>query len=267
MSVKVQIGRKRAGGRRLQAEAGGSQPARPLISVITVTLNAAATLERTIRSVIEQSFDNIEYLIVDGGSTDATLEILSRYDARIDYWISEPDRGIYDAMNKAVGLARGQWLYFLGADDILLDCLSRVAPLLIDSRCLYYGDVYMPVRHRLYRGCFSRLKLAWTNICQQAIFYPRGAFQHDGFNLTYPLQADWEFNMRCQRAGTFRFSYIPILVAIFNDRSGRTAITADERFNADYPVLLQTNFAFPIALGLTAVVVLGRILRRMGLSW
>jgi glycosyltransferase involved in cell wall biosynthesis len=89
----------------------------PLVTVITVTFNAQATLEATIRSVIEQTYDNIEYIVVDGGSHDDTIAIIKRYEFAIDLWISESDKGLYDAMNKGIRQAGGDWLNFLNAGD------------------------------------------------------------------------------------------------------------------------------------------------------
>jgi glycosyltransferase involved in cell wall biosynthesis len=89
----------------------------PLVTVITVTFNAQAMLEATIRSVIEQTYDNIEYIVVDGGSQDDTVAILKGYEFAIDLWFSEPDRGIYDAMNKGILHASGDWLNFLNTGD------------------------------------------------------------------------------------------------------------------------------------------------------
>src|SRR6478609_6660381 len=116
-------------------------PARPTVSVITVVLNGAETLERALQSVLEQDFDDVEYVVIDGGSTDGSIEIIRKYEARIGYWRSEPDKGLYDAMNKAVQAARGRWLLFLGADDVLVGRLSEIVPHLTDERTVYYGDV------------------------------------------------------------------------------------------------------------------------------
>jgi glycosyltransferase involved in cell wall biosynthesis len=93
----------------------------PLLTIITVVFNAAAELEATIESVSSHRADGIEFLVVDGKSTDGTLEILHAHDADISYWVSEADRGIYDAFNKAVRLAHGEWVLFLGAGDLLFD--------------------------------------------------------------------------------------------------------------------------------------------------
>ena len=87
------------------------------ITVITVCHNAAKTLEKTIKSVLNQTYPNIEYIIIDGGSTDDTVDIIKRYADRLAYWISEPDKGIYDAMNKGIEVATGEWINFMNAGD------------------------------------------------------------------------------------------------------------------------------------------------------
>lgn len=94
---------------------------KPLVSIISVIFNGEKDLEQSINSVINQSYDNIEYVIIDGGSTDNTINIIHKYNEAIDYWISEKDAGIYDAMNKGIAASSGEWLYFLGVDDLLFD--------------------------------------------------------------------------------------------------------------------------------------------------
>lgn len=117
---------------------------KPLITVITVTYNAVSYLEETILSVINQSYANIEYIIIDGNSTDGTLDIIKKYDDKISYWISEPDNGIYDAMNKGIEIATGDWINFMNAGDVF--CKKTVIADIFDSSYNYdkvdviYGD-------------------------------------------------------------------------------------------------------------------------------
>lgn len=95
------------------------QVSTPHISIITVTYNAAFLLEKTIRSIIKQSYTSIEYILVDGGSKDGTIDIIRRYESKISKWISEPDKGIYDAMNKGLIMATGEYVWFVNAGDEL----------------------------------------------------------------------------------------------------------------------------------------------------
>lgn len=88
------------------------------ISVITVAYNACDVLEQTILSVIGQNYDNLEYIVIDGGSTDGSVDIIKKYDDKITYWVSEPDKGIYDAMNKGVAVSTGEWVNFMNAGDV-----------------------------------------------------------------------------------------------------------------------------------------------------
>jgi glycosyltransferase involved in cell wall biosynthesis len=110
-------GARSEGGLRIHGGEKISTPDKPLMTVITVVFNGAATLEHTIRSVIGQNYGNVEHIIIDGGSTDATLDILRKYDHNIDYWVSEKDAGIYDAMNKGIAQARGEYIGMLNSDD------------------------------------------------------------------------------------------------------------------------------------------------------
>lgn len=118
---------KSEGGLRLQGVSKTSETGKPLITVITVVFNGAATMEKAIQGVLGQTYDNVEYIIVDGGSSDGTLDILKKHERAIDYWVSEPDGGIYDAINKAIGLSSGDYYVVVGSDDELFpDGLQQV---------------------------------------------------------------------------------------------------------------------------------------------
>ena len=109
--------RKGEGGLRKRGLFKSALPSKPLITVITVVFNGEETLEETIASVINQSYDNVEYIIIDGESTDKTLDIIQKYDGVIDYWVSEKDKGIYDAMNKGLSLFLGDYVIHINAGD------------------------------------------------------------------------------------------------------------------------------------------------------
>jgi len=133
--------RKAKGGLRTQGYFKHTQADKPLISVITVVFNGAEYLEQTINSVIGQTYDNVEYIVIDGGSTDGTLDIIKKYEGQVDYWVSERDEGIYDAMNKGISIASGRWINFMNAGDwfIKKDIISLIKFLDINAD-LIYGD-------------------------------------------------------------------------------------------------------------------------------
>lgn len=192
---------------------------KPLISIITVVYNGAATLEATIRSVRDQTWKNIEYIIVDGGSTDGTLALVEKYRDFVTKWVSEPDKGVYDAMNKGIRMATGDWLYFLGSDDLLHDpgVLTRLFDGPFEGNCdLLYGNVKSPAYKGLYDGVFTLEKLLSKNISHQAAFYRKELFQRLGdYDLRYRLHADWDFNLRCFMDKEVRAEYADVLVAEF----------------------------------------------------
>lgn len=109
--------RKGEGGLRTKGYFKTSFEDKPLITVITVVYNGEKYIEETIQSVINQTYDNVEYIIIDGGSTDGTLDIIRKYENAIDYWVSEKDRGIYDAMNKGISCATGEWVALINSGD------------------------------------------------------------------------------------------------------------------------------------------------------
>lgn len=191
----------------------------PTVSIITVVYNGAATLEQTIRSVETQTFMDREYIIVDGGSRDGTLEIIKKYADRVDSsWVSEPDKGIYDAMNKGIRMARGEWLFFLGSDDTFLNdgVLTDFFATDLQGIDLAYGDVYSKDFKGRYDGEFTLEKLLSRNLSHQAAFYRRSLFHRLGdYDLRYRGHADWEFNLRCFSDPGVRTKYTGVLTASF----------------------------------------------------
>lgn len=216
---------------------------RPMVSVITVVFNGETTLEDTIKSIITQDYDSFEYLVIDGGSQDRTLDIIQKYEQHLDYWISEPDSGIYDAMNKGIDLAKGRWIYFIGADDVLISntVLSQVFQQKRRGDLLY-GNVLWGDTGKVYDGPFTLSKLQDGNICQQAIFYRRSLLYRMGkFDTKYRYLADWVFNMRAFAKWYVKANYINIIVARYA-LSGLSNHEVDVAFLADRESLFRKIF-------------------------
>ncbi len=235
----------------------------PRISVVIPTRNSDGTLAAAIDSVLQHGEGEVELLLCDACSTDRTLEVIEGYGSRIAWWVSEPDRGIYDAMNKAVAHARGSWLYFLGSDDQVRPEFAQALSCLLDPSTLYYGDVWLSGSRRSYGQAFGARDLARTNICHQAIFYPRIAFEDRGYDLKYPLLADWAFNMACWTDPRIRFDYLGLCIAQFNDASGLSSTRNDVAFIADYPRLLRQHFRLRDCWWPLSVSLLSRTMRRL----
>ena len=190
----------------------------PLISIITVSFNCAKTIEETILSVINQSYTSIEYIIIDGKSTDGTIEIIKKYADRISFWVSEKDDGIYDAMNKGLRKANGDFVLFLGGDDHLISfhVLQDIVPQLQPKRvCVYHGDVYRCVSKDLYGGKYNRYKLAIKNIPHQALFYPKVIYKNYNYDVKYSLFADYQYNIML--FSKIPFEYLNQTITWFND--------------------------------------------------
>ena len=217
----------------------------PLFTLITASYNSGEKLLPTLESVRRQQA-GLEYILVDGGSTDGSLDLIKAASAqdpsRIRY-ISEPDRNVYDALNKGIRLATGRYLYFLGAGDTLEPgVLERVAPLVPShDRAFIYGDV--TYRGRAYGGVYDRLRLLDTNICHQAIFYGREIFALCGsYDITYRCFADWEFNLRCFGNRDVIKQHIDLLIGHFED--GGISGQGDPAFERDKARLIRRSLGW-----------------------
>lgn len=208
-----------------KAENGGhlNGPAVAL-SVITVCRNAAAHLSRTIASVASQTERNqFEYLIVDGASTDATADLIRSAAAagQVDRWISEPDNGIYDAMNKAAGLAKGEFILFMNSADLFetIDAIEKMLHYFpkttTDGPDLLYGDCIMvyPDGSPVYDTARMPDQLRHRMICShQSLFARRSLLLAQPFNTAYPICADYDFMLAMWLNGA-RFLHAPLPVA------------------------------------------------------
>ena len=178
----------------------------PLISIITIVYNGDKFLERTIQSIIKQSYNRIEYIIIDGNSNDKTLEIINNYAHNITFWQSEPDKGLYDAMNKGIKAAKGEYLLFINAGDELFDegTIKKIVHSASDLPDIYYGETLMVNENYLPIGTRSEvtphklpLRLKWQDmaygmvVCHQSILVKRTIADFYNTNHPYCADIDW----------------------------------------------------------------------------
>ena len=194
----------------------------PLISIVTAVRNARATVGDTIASVRDQTFRHREHIVVDGASTDGTLDIIRAHGAALAGWSSEPDAGIADAMNKGLARARGRYVLFLHADDYLTDpdALARAAPALASGADIYAFDILFEgaagtVRRRP-RGRSWRLMFK-TQFWHQGTLCRRDLFERiGGFDRRYAIAMDYEFFLRAVRLGA-SVERVPEVLAVMRD--------------------------------------------------
>ena len=211
----------------------------PQISVAIVTYNCISTLSEAIDSVLDQDYDNVELVIVDGASDDGTVELIRSKKGPIK-WISEKDKGIYDAMNKALNMASGDFLIFLGSDDhfITNNTLSKVVSYITDTTYIYYGNVLRSQTIDVYCKKFNKFKLASKNICHQSIFYPRTIYKKYQYKIDYRLNADYYYNLNLW--GDCHFVYVPVVVSYYS-QNGESSNAIDKTFEKDKGRIVFSN--------------------------
>ncbi len=191
---------------------------KPLISVITVVRNREKVIERSIKSVLGQTFTDYEYLMKDGDSTDKTVRKIAKYANSITYFESSPDKSLYDAMNIATQHATGEWVYYLQSDDQLIesDVLEKVAPYLMRSKAhVVYGTAIMEFDWGVIKTLPAKsIKTMWEHMpfCHQAVFMRAEVAKQFPFDLAYKSAADYDLFYKLYSLG-YIFEKMPITVA------------------------------------------------------
>jgi glycosyltransferase involved in cell wall biosynthesis len=192
----------------------------PLISIITVVRNGVSTLEQTILSVINQTYKNIEYIIIDGGSTDGTVDIIKKYENHLACWVSEPDKGIYDAMNKGIDKATGEWINFMNSGDwfysksVLTDIFNNKETVHSD---VIYGSYYSNIYGKSKITHIKHSKI--NNIKKKMPFCHQTAFTKSNiityFDTRLKISADYDFFYKLYNNG-YQFEETDIDVAFYD---------------------------------------------------
>lgn len=202
------------------------------VSIVTVVYNGAATLERTIRSVLEQDHPFIEYIIMDGGSTDGTVDIIRRYADRLGHWESAPDKGIYDAMNKGIARCTGDLVGLINADDWYEPgVIGRVVreSLMHPHVPIFHGDinlVFPDGQRKLKRAKRSAFLLKyWELVFNHPSYFVRREFYEDHpYSLDFPVNSDHHWTLKAYYEDPANFHYIPEPIANFSIGGASTVI-------------------------------------------
>lgn len=198
----------------------------PKISIVTTVYNGERYLEQTIQSVIEQDYPNIEYIIIDGGSKDKTVDIIKKYSDKISFWVSEPDKGIYDGMNKGVARATGEWILFRNCGDFFAstDSISKVFDGTdYSGEDILYGKL-ISWDSIGYRIIDKHLEdnigfVGYMPIPHPSTFVKTAIHKRMPFDIKYKLAADHDFFWKCVKQG-LKFKYIPVFVSLFEAEDG-----------------------------------------------
>ena len=259
------------------------------ISIITVCYNAERTIEQTICSVLKQSYPHIEYIIIDGGSTDHTMDIVGRYRSEIATVISESDNGIYDAMNKGVCVATGDYVQFLGADDCLVDvdAIQRVVDAMktgidvLSAHCIAVDEKYLceTVASNVSARAVDDSILPFMP--HTGIFMKRSLLKQECFDTSYHISADLKLLLKLYYMPEIQFQYVDFPVTYFSlgGVSNRAPILAERENQRLFHELglAHKSYANPenrlreqmktfIRSGLDSLHLLGGVRCRLG-SW
>lgn len=192
------------------------------VSIITVSYNSAQYIEDAISSVAEQDYDNIEHIVIDGNSADGTGEILQKHDDSLDYWISEPDEGIYDAMNKGIKKATGDVIGILNSDDFYYDnqIISKVVAAFFDAKVdAVFGDLIFVDPNNLERTVRTYSSRKWHPEkfargympAHPTVFIRKEFYEKHGlFEIDYEIAADYEMLIRLFYVQKLRYKYLPL---------------------------------------------------------
>lgn len=215
------------------------------LSIITVNLNNKEGLKKTCDSIISQSFEDFEWIVIDGGSTDGSKELIEKYQNHITYWVSEPDKGIYNAMNKGIKVANGEYLQFLNSGDFFVSkqTLSHFFSY-GENEDILYGKVLNSTNKKAYYNSFQNKRiycsdLYHSTICHQASFIKKSLFGQIGFyDETLKITSDWKFLFEAILINKCSYRYINIDV-VYYDPFGISSLNQQTNIKERQELLTQ----------------------------
>ena len=192
---------------------------KPFLSIVTINYNDAVGLERTMASVLEQEFTDFEYIVIDGGSNDGSLDVLKKEEKKLAYWVSEKDSGIYNAMNKGIAAAKGQFLLFLNGGDLLTsktalrDFISHPS----FRGDIIYGDYKFEKGEKVYPDTLYPAYFMKTSLPHQSTFFRKNVFEQLGnYDESYRMGGDRDFFIKAYLSGQYEFVHVSYFLSFFN---------------------------------------------------
>lgn len=232
------------------------------LSIITINLNNITGLNKTIKSVISQTFSNFEYIVIDGGSGDNSLEVIKSNSDKIDYWISEPDNGIYHAMNKGIQQAHGEYCFFLNSGDYFVNetVLEKVfynnfnEDVIFGNLLVFFKGNFVGISRGKEKLTF--LDVYSSLIKHQASLIRRQLFDRFGlYNERLKIVADWEFFLKTIGLGEASYKYLDIDITCFDNNgisNNSAPLTSKERetiIKTYLPAMMQADYEFLLNYG------------------
>lgn len=251
----------------------------PKISIITVVRNGKDYIEQTIQSIVGQTYSNIEYIIIDGNSTDGTVDVIKEYHKSIHYWVSEKDKGIYDAMNKGVAAASGEWLLFINSDDYLATPVAieeAVKYLKEATNQIVYGNIiylYPSDMEVFYAPEWESVKYRFRNVAMylahQATFHSRKLFNSEQFDTSFRIAGDYDFLLRHLK--NHEATHIPVTIAKMRAGGLSYSVSKIELFQETRRVQIKNGIykffpGLPWIMSAAKVVVVDRIIKTFGVN-
>ena len=219
------------------------------LSIITVNYNNKQGLEKTINSVVNQSFTDFEYVIIDGKSTNGDQEIIKKYESKIDYWVSETDLGIYNAMNKGIKAATGEYVLFMNSGDCFFDkdVLKKTIPFLESAVGFYYGNLIFSIKEQQKISTPpSTLSFSYFidfSLPHQATFIKKDLFyEHFFYNEQLKIMSDWEFTIYCICKQNVSYQHLNFPIAFFDSTGVSSNPNNVTVFAKEKEVVLQKHF-------------------------
>lgn len=229
------------------------------VTIATITYNCKDVIEKTINSVLEQTYNNIEYVIVDGGSNDGTLDVIMKYEHSIDIIISEPDNGIYDAMNKAIKIASGKWILFLNAGDLFYEnnSVESIMSLYDGNSDILFGNAMYIYDYCAFIPNFPQIsKMSkYMPMCHQSTFVKLSYHKEHPFDTSFRSSGDYNFLYQAYLIDKVKFQGVNIIISIYDATEGMSKMNYSLSMRENLRIWnKQTNWIFRIILEIEIIL-------------